>query len=244
MRHRRTSLFAQALTAVVALSLGACASPTASGSEAPGSTATSPPTTAVVLQRMHATGAAATSVHVEGDYTDKGQPLRLDVAGDRAGRTMRLVVDFGNGPIEILKVTGSFYLKADAAFWTRLAGSAATAAQAAGKYVTVPAGSAAGMGDFTISSLLTRVFTQDVPATEELNTTVQTTRVHGVRAYLMTTTTRGDGKIYVSADGQARLLRTESTTNGTLDFTEWNSVPPANAPQADQRVAIPGLSAP
>jgi hypothetical protein len=241
MRHRRTSYLVLAL---VVASLGACASPAISGIATSGPTASAPPSIAVVQQLMRASGASATSVHVKGDYTDKGQALQLDVAGDRAGRTMRLLVDFGAGPIEILKVGGDFYLKADKAFWTRLEGSAATAVQAAGRYVSVPAGSAAGMGDFTVSTLLAQVFTQDVPAADKLSATVQATQVDGVPAYAMTTSIRGDAKIYVSADGRARLLRTESTKNGTLDFSDWDAVAPLAPPLPDQVVTIAGLSAP
>jgi len=190
---------------------------------------------------MRKSGAAATSVHVKGAYTDMGQKLQLDVAGDRAGTKMRLRVNFGNGAIEILKVNGDFYLKADAAYWTRLDGSAMIAKLTAGKYVKVVAGSAAGMGGFTVGTLLNQVFAQDISTADNLNTQVQTTAVAGVRAYLLTAKVGGDARIYVSADGQARLLRTESTKNGILDFTEWDSVAPATPPRADQLARPPNL---
>jgi len=190
---------------------------------------------------MRKSGAAATSVHVKGAYTDMGQKLQLDVAGDRAGTKMRLRVNFGNGAIEILKVNGDFYLKADAAYWTRLDGSAMIAKLAAGKYVKVVAGSAADMGGFTVGTLLNQVFAQDISTADNLNTQVQTTAVAGVRAYLLTAKVGGDARIYVSADGQARLLRTESTKNGILDFTEWDSVAPATPPRADQLARPPNL---
>ena len=68
------------------------------------------------------------------------------------------------------------------------------------------------------------------------------TEVNGVPAYLMTTKL-ADTKIYVSADGRARLLRVEGSQGqqATLDFTEWNAVPPASPPPADQMAKIPGL---
>jgi len=244
MRQRRTPYLA--LLAAVALTLSACTPGTAAGraaassSSAPTSVATTPPTAAAVYQQMRKSGAAATSVHVKGDYTDDGQPLQLDVAGDRAGTTMRLLVNFGSGPIDILKVNDDFYLKADATFWTRL-DSAVVAKVAAGKYVKVPAGSAAGMGDFRVGTLLDRVFAEDLSSVDKLNTAVQTTRLDGVPAYLMTTKVGGDAKIYVSADGQARLLRTESAKSGILSFTQWDSVAPTSAPPADQSATVPSL---
>jgi hypothetical protein len=245
MRHRRTSYLA--LATAIALSLSACASSMAAGSvkkDGPSGASSAPttlPTAAQAYRLMQDSGAAAKSVHVVGDYTDQGQKLQLDVSGDRAGQTMRLLVNFGTGVIEILKVKGDFYMKADAAFWMRLDGSAATAQMAAGKYVKVPAGSAAGMGDFRVGTLLDQVFAQDMPSADKLNPTVQRAEVDGVPAYLITAKAGDDTKLYVSADGQARLLRTQSTTNGTLDFTNWNSAATTTTPPADQRAKTPNL---
>ena len=245
VKHRRTSYLA--LVAAAVLTLSACTTTPAAGaakthsSSSTTSVATTAPTAAAVYQMMRTSGAAARSVHINGTYTDKGQELQLDAEGDRAGHTMRLLVNFGLGAIEILKVNDDFYLKADAAFWTRLEGSAAIAKMAAGKYVKVPAGSAAGMGDFRVGTLLDQVLAEDISTADKLNTTVQATDVDGVPAYLMTTKLGGNVKIYISADGRARLLRAESTKSGTLDFTEWDSVAPTSAPSADQLVKIPGL---
>jgi hypothetical protein len=245
MRQACTSYLA--LVAAVALSLSACTSTTAAGSAPTSSSsgatsvATSAPKAATVYQLMRKNGASAKSVHVKGAFTDQGQKLQLDVAGDRAGTKMRLLVDFGNGAIEILKVNGGFYLKADAGYWTRLDGSAAIAKLAAGRYVKVPAGSAAGMGDFTVGALLQQVFEEDIPTAVNLNTEVQTTDVDGVPAFLMTTKVSGDARVYVSADGRGRLLRVESAKSGTLDFTEWDSVAPTRPPPANQLAKTPSL---
>jgi hypothetical protein len=244
MGQRHTLCFTLLTAAVLGLSactLGPPAGgPSSGGSSNPAKTATPVPAATAVYQLMLQSGAAATSVHVIGDYTDNGQPLQLDVAGDRAGVTMRLLVDFGTGGIEILKVNDDFFLKAGATFWTRLE-SAAAAQVAAGKYVKVASGSAAGMGDFRVGMLLDHVFAEVLPGADELNTTVQVSEVGGVPAYLMTTTVAGDAKIYVSADGLARLLRTEGAKTGTLAFTEWSSVEPVVAPAQDQRAIVPGL---
>lgn len=247
MSHRRTSYLAIAIAIAMALSLSACASSTAAGigktdsSSRASSAATTVPTAAQAYRLTQESGAAAKSVHVVGDYTDQGQKLKLNVSGDRAGQSMRLLVNFGIGVIEILKVKSLFYLKADAAFWMRLDGSAATANIAAGKYVKVPAGSAAGMGNFRVGTLLDQVFAQDIPKADNLNPTVQKTNIDGVPAYLLTAKTDDNTKLYVSADSQGRLLRTESTKNGTLDFTGWNSAATTTTPPADQQAKTPNL---
>jgi len=244
MSHRRRPYLA--LGTAVVLSMSGCSFSTgAGGARASSSSGTksgvsASPTAEAVYQLMRKSGAAATSVHVTGDYTDKGQPLRLDVAGDRGGQTMRLLVDFGSGPIEILMVDGDFYLKAGGTFWTRLE-SAAVARVAADRYVKVPPGSAAGMGDFRVGILLDQVFSEHLPGLDELNATTQTSDVDGVPAYLLTSKVAGAAKIYVSADGRARLLRTEGAQTGALRFTEWSSVEPISPPAQDQQAVVPNV---
>jgi len=243
MSHRRTSSLA--LAAALLISLSACTFTTAAAharTSSPSSPASAArvPSAAALYQMMRKSGAAAKSIHIKGTSTDKGQDLQLDAAGDRVGRTMRLLVDFGPGPIEVLKVNDDYYLKADVGFWTRLEGSAANASLAAGRYVKVPAGSAAGMGDFRVGTLLDQVLATEAFTADRLNTTVQTADVDGVPAYLMTSKA-GDARIYVSADGQARLLRAESPKVGTFSFTEWDSVAPTGEPPVDQQAKIPGF---
>jgi hypothetical protein len=242
MRQRFRQCFA--LLAAVALSLSACTFTTVAAvakasSPAPRVTAKAP-TAASAYQLMRRNGATATSVHIKGAYTDNGQQAQLDVAGDCAGMTMRMLVDFGSGVIEVLKVNDDFYLKADAVYWTRLDGSAAITKSVDGKYVKVPAGSAAGMGDFRVGTLLGQVLAEGISAADQLNPKVQTTDVDGAPAYLITTKV-GDVKFYISADGQGRLLRAESAKIGTLDFTQWDSVAPTSAPPADQLAKTPSL---
>ena len=108
---------------------------------------------------------------------------------------------------------------------------------AAGKYILVPAGSAANMSDSNVGKLLTQIYAS---AAGQLSTKVVKTEVNGVPAYLRTTNT-DDTKPYVSADGQARLLRVEGSKGqlSAWDFTEWNAVPPVTAPAADQITTIP-----
>jgi len=197
------------------------------------------PASSVVYQQMRNSAAAAKSVHIKGAFIEKGQKLQIDVAGDRAGTNTRVIVDDGNGAVEILTVNGRFYLKADAAYWTK--NGSAAAKVAAGKYVTVPAGSAAGMDVFKVGTLLDQILAKDMSNVQKLNTQVEETEVDGVSAYLMTDKIGGDGsRIYVSADGQARLIRIESPKGeGSLNFTEWDAVAPVSAPPADQLVELP-----
>jgi hypothetical protein len=158
------------------------------------------------------------------------------------GKNTRGIVNDGTGEVEILIAGGKTYVKADAAFWTKNA-SAEVATLAAGKYLVVPTGSAAGTAGFEVGTLLDQIFAQDMTTLQSLNTKVAKTEVNGIPAYLMTDRIGSDGsKIYVSADGRARLLRLESPkAQGSLDFTQWDAVPPVSAPPADQLAKIPGM---
>ena len=204
--------------------------------------ATRGPSAAGLYQQMRTSAAAAKSVHIKGAFTQNGQKLQIDVAGDRAGTNSRVTVDDGNGAVEILTVNGRFYLKADAAYWTKNA-SAAAAKLAAGKYVVVPAGSAAGTDSLQVGTLLDQILAKDMSAVQKLNTNVDKTQVSGVPAFLITDKIGSNGsKIYVSADGRGRLLRMESPTDqGLLDFTQWDAVAPVGPPPGDQMVKLPGL---
>jgi hypothetical protein len=202
--------------------------------------ATRGPSATEVYQQMRASAVAAKSVHIKGSFIDNGKKLQIDVAGDRAGTNSRVIVNDGTETIEILSVNRGYYFKADAGFWTKN-GGAAVAKLTAGKYVKVPAASASDMGNLKIGTLLGQILAKDMSAVQNLTTKVQQTAVGGVPAYLMTDKVGSDGsKIYVSADGRARLLRLQGP-KASMDFTQWDSVPPVSPPRADQIASIPGL---
>jgi hypothetical protein len=197
------------------------------------------PTAKVLYETMRKNVAAAKSVRIKGGVTIGGKKLTIDIAGDREGKNTRALVSDGTGEAELLTVGGSIYIKADTAYWTKN-GSAAAAKVAAGKYVKVPAGT--GVGDLKVGTLLDGAFT-DLPLAGAFQK-VEATDVDGTPAYLLADRlSPQDGQIYVSADGKARLLRIVSVkaNAGTLDFSEWDAVPPKSPPPADQLVRIPGL---
>ena len=198
------------------------------------------PSATEVYQQMRTSAAAVKSVHIKGSFIDNGKKLQIDIAGDRAGKNSRVIANDGTDTIEVLTVNGSYYLKADAAFWTKN-GGAAVAKLTAGKYVKVPAASATGMGNLKIGTLLDQIFATNMSAVQNLTTNVDKTEVAGVPAYLLTDKIGSSGgKIYTTADGRARLLRLEGP-KGSVNFTQWDAVPPMSPPSADQIANVPGL---
>jgi hypothetical protein len=236
-RRQRTSYLV--LATVVALGLSACSSGTPAATAKP-SAAISVPTgnsAAALLQRSRINGAAAKSVWIKGTVTNgasgasKAVTAKIEIAGDLTGKNNLVVVNDGAGVVEMLTVGGKTYRKADAAYWTKNY-SAAVAKTLAGKYTLLSAASAGATGAPTVSGLLDQIFSS---AKSQLSPTVVKTQVNGVPAFLLTTKTN-DTKIYVSADEKTLLLRVEGSKGQKTawDFTQWNAVPPAQAPAAAQ----------
>jgi hypothetical protein len=113
--------------------------------------AMSGPSAAAVYQQIRTSAAVAKSVHMNGSFTESGKKMQIDAAGDRAGTNTKVTVNDGTGALEILTVNGNYYLKADAAFWTKN-GSSAAAKVAADKYVKLPASLAASMSDLKMGT--------------------------------------------------------------------------------------------
>jgi hypothetical protein len=242
-RHRRIS--GLALAVVVVLGLGACTSSSSTKATKSVSSDLSSSQTAALFLQLRKSSNEAKSVRIKGSINNgasassKAVNVQLDIAGDRAGKNLKAVVNDGTGEIEILTAGGSTYVKADSAYWTRN-GAASIATLAAGKYIKVPAGSSATASIPTVGKLLDQIFAKDISTASQLNTVVQKAAVAGVPAYLMTTKA-DQTKVYVSADGQAHLMRVEGSKGqvGVLDFTDWNAVAPYSPPPANQVVTIP-----
>jgi hypothetical protein len=196
------------------------------------------PTAKVLYDTMRNNVASAKSVRIKGEVTTAGKTQTINIAGDRDGKNTRALVNDGTGQAELLTIGDSVYIKADTAYWTEHA-SATAAKVAAGKYVKVPAG--VGAGALKVGSMLDGAFT-DLPLAGLLQK-VEATDLDGTPAYLLADRLNPASRIYISADGNARLLRRVSTKGGagTLDFSEWDAVPPNSAPPADQQIKIPGL---
>jgi uncharacterized protein YceK len=241
-RPRRASYLIVA--AAVALSLTGCATINKADSAKTGSSASvakEVPTAKVLYDAMRKNVAAAKSVHIKGEVTTAGKQMKIDIAGDRAGKNTRAVMNDGTVGAELLTVGASTYIKADAAYWAKN-GSAAIAKMAAGKYIKIPART--GTDDLKVGTLLDGVFAKDLPLAGLLQK-VEATDLAGVPAYVLTDKAGGEnGKLYISADGQSNLLRIVSvkSSSGTMDFTDWNAVEPMSTPAASEVVKIPGLS--
>jgi hypothetical protein len=234
------------VAATVSLSLTGCvtvnevAGTKTSSSPVVTSAVTQVPTAKVLFETMRKNVAAAKSVRLKGEVTQGGQELKIDITGDRNGKNLRALVNDGAFEVEFLTAGGNVYMKANAAYWTKNA-SATVAKVAAGKYVKAPT-ALPGMDKFKVGYLLDGIHENSLPSAGILPK-VERTDVDGVPAYMLTERVSGEvAKVYISADGKARLMRILSASNaGALDFSEWDAVGPMSPPSADQLVKIPGV---
>ena len=237
--RRRTSYLALAAAVARGLSARASTTPASKAKPISSSGATTVPNAAAVYQLMGTSAAAAKSVHIKGALIQKGQKLQIDVAGERAGKNTRVIVNEGTTVIEILTTGGTTYLKANAAYWTKNA-SAATAKLAADKSVTIPAGSVPVMDSLQVGTLPDKTLAKDMTAVQKLNTEVEKTEVNGSPPTSSRTRSRATAARSMPRPtaGRACCASRAPKAQGSLDFTKWDAVRSMSPPPADQLVKL------
>lgn len=205
---------------------GGAASPSPSGA-GQGSPAPGP---AALLRQMRAAVQTATSVHVAGQLVADGRPLALDLGVHKSGQLAGTITTQGV-PLTIIDTGGKAYIKATPAFLALLRQSPAVCKLICGKYVLATGGKEDQLtGSLGMQSLLGSMTRRQPPAI----TSAGTTTVNGAPARVL----RGaDGStLAVAARGAPYPLRVTAAPargrEGTLEFSQWNSVPLPAAPPA------------
>jgi hypothetical protein len=199
----------------------------AAGGQAPAAPSPAPRAAALVNQ-MRAAVQAATSVHVAGRLVAEGRPLGLDLGVHRSGQLAGTITTAGV-PLTIIDTGGKAYIKATRAFLAQLNASAAVCKLICGKYVlTTGAREDKLTGSLGMRTLLGSMTARRLP----VFTSAGTSTVGGVPANVL----RGsDGsKLELAARGAPYPLRVTAPAShdraGSLEFSQWNSVPPPAAP--------------
>ncbi|HEY2553251.1 MAG TPA: hypothetical protein VGI64_22020 [Streptosporangiaceae bacterium] len=192
------------------------------GSPAPGP--------AALLRQMRAAVQSATSVHVTGQLVADGRPLALDLGMHSSGQLAGTITTQGV-PLTIIDTGGKGYVKATPAFLALLRQSPAVCKLICGKYVlTTGAKEEQLTSSLGMRSLLGALTRRQSPAI----TSAGTTTVNGAAARVL----RGaDGStLAVAARGAPYPLRVTAAPargrEGSLEFSQWNSVPLPAAPPA------------
>jgi hypothetical protein len=186
-----------------------------------------------IMTKMDAAASAATSVHVVGKASQVS--LDLTIGKDGADDT----VGVGGPPVEVLRVGTDYYMKGDAAFWTKTA-NAQVAKVVAGKYVKVTAAQAADYQSFTnMSDFFTGMLKAGGTVTKGAVTTVD-----GQRALTLTDTSDGS-LLFVALDGPPLPLKSSKSGSdgGSVTFSAWNQPVTVSAPAAADVIDMAALAA-
>ena len=219
---------AAALAALVGLAAAGCSSGT---SNAPGSHG---PSVASLIRSMKSGFARATSVRVSGTLTEQGKTITLNLGMLRSG-DMSGNLTVGSAHLSILVVGGKAYELVTRAFFKTIQQTthvpSSVCALMCGKYLAVPVGSFAAFG---LPAMTTQIDSK-IPIAKSVPH-VQDTTYEGEPAYELS---GGNGtRLYLARNGTHDVLGMVVGTFGTLNFSDWNAVPPVGPPPASQVYTI------
>lgn len=189
---------------------------------------------------MKTSAQEATSVRMAGNLSEGGEPMTIDLRGQRDGSNQLAEMTIDGGQVSILTVDGKDFIKGDDAYWAS-AGAAEVGTEAAGRYVTMSAAGGETMGSqLNPGMILDEIFAQDLNG--NVTTKVEEVDRNGEPAYKITDRLGDqDAVLWLSADGKAQLLEVSVVLEGEpmkLTFSEWNEVEKLTAPPADQILSL------
>lgn len=216
-----------------------------SGSVGSGSSPAPLPAVRALYVQARASALAATSMRIVGSIMESDSQVSIDISGSVDGSNQQMVTEVPNmGKVTMRVVAGKPFIQLSAELVTSL-GQDAVLKPYVGKWIAVPDAQAKSMGVTTMRSILEQMFAdRDLSALDQVSTQVTQESVEGTPAYVLSDATgKSQAKVYVTADGRARLLKIVSTgaSAGTLTVTDWDTVAAYPAPSGKDLVAIPGL---
>ncbi|WP_371497442.1 hypothetical protein OG871_15875 [Kitasatospora sp. NBC_00374] len=196
---------------------------------------------AEIIKKTQEAGAKATSVKLTFDITSEGQKIAGSVAEDSSGNCVGQVSLGDKGSFDLLRTSGSVWLKPDAAFWEKSV-AAGTSKTLAGKYLMGGAEAAgvkelASFCDMGIETLKSIGKTES-GADDTAGATKGGTKQVG--ADLAVVIKDGDAttkaEMAVAAKGEPYLLQLATTgaDTGTMTFSDYGKPVTVTAPPAAQ----------
>jgi hypothetical protein len=171
---------------------------------------------------------AASTVHVTGDVSSSGQTYDLDLTLVRAQGCTGTMAVAGTGSFKLIAIGNQVWIKPDQQFWQKEGATAAVLNVVSGKYLKVKATSQLGsLSGFCQPSQLAGSFGR--PAAGLVKGT--TTTISGQQA-LQIKDTGDSASILVSDTAKPQILRLSGGSQGTIDFSSYNSPVTLTAPPA------------
>lgn len=229
LRVSKLKLAAPAFTAGIVIALAGCGSGGVTNAPGP-----KHPSVSSLIRSMKAGFRNAKSFRVSGNLSYSGKPVTINVGMFRSG-DMSGEITVGPLQVTVLSVGGTTYEYISKKFFNSLRASqnlpASECALMCGKYLKVPSSS---FSSFSLTAIAHEVDSK-IPVPTAVPH-IRATRYEGEAAYEMS----GQGlKLYVAKNGTHYLLGlVDPAKFGTLNFSQWNAVPPVSAPPASKIFSI------
>ncbi|WP_409181347.1 hypothetical protein F9C11_33430 [Amycolatopsis sp. VS8301801F10] len=211
----------------------AAASPAATSSAAPSA---APPDAATVGETVKAAMKKSTAVHVKGSKSDDGK-MKVDMQFNKDSVSGSIEKDGVEVPV--LRVGEKVWMRFSKSLTKEAGLPAEAAALVNDKWVSLDSQLAQGMGEvfklFMDYDVFVGSMADDVDKTGY--SAAEPADVAGVPALKYR---NGSRTIFLEAAGAHRLLRLESPSEGTMEFTGWDEPVPAKAPPAAEIYSGPG----
>jgi len=234
----------------LALSLAACSQQTTASmfrvhddpasrahTQATAQTTSKDPTVGQLWGSFQTSLASAKSMRVAGTMHIDKKLATVDLSGTCDGSSGRSTITMDNQSLEVTTVSGTYYVKANAAFWKASGMTPAQINQIGSRYLAT---TDATMGQFNVSSIVGSLKTTQ-PITEGMGVIAEKSSLTGRPVYLFSVSTK-DGRLTIWVTDTAYTLlkvRFEALA-GTdeLTFSEWNSPVSYKAPPPSQIIKI------
>ena len=195
------------------------------------------PTVGQLWSSFQTSLAAAKSMRIAGTLHIDKKAATVDLSGTCDGSNGRYTITMDNQSLEVTSVSGTYYVKANAAFWKASGMTPAQINQIGSRYLAT---TDATMGQFNVSSIVGSLKTTQ-PITEGMGVIAEKSSLTGRPVYLFSVSTK-DGRLTIWVTDTAYTLlkvRFEALA-GTdeLTFSEWNSPVSYKAPPPSQIIKI------
>ncbi|PNL18233.1 hypothetical protein [Micrococcus sp. FDAARGOS_333] len=206
-----------------------------------------PPPLAEVWPSVRASVDEATSVRVSGDVRQGEGTIDVELAGalDDSSYAGRLIEK--KGTVEVIAADDTTFIRPDEKFVSAKGGETFKDVDP-GLWISVPSGRD---GAFSMSTFYEGFVSAlpDADAFDGQEPQAETLRLDGERVFKYSDVDAGDGHVslYINQDDELVRLEVDGESDskdgpaGTIDFRDWNEVPPTEAPPEDQIYQRPGL---
>jgi len=238
------------LGCALALSLAACSQQTTASlyrvhddpalrahTQATAQTTSKDPTVGQLWSSFQTSLAAAKSMRIAGTLHIDKKAATVDLSGTCDGSNGRSAITMDNQNLEVTTVSGTYYVKANGAYWRAHGMAPAQIIEIGSRYLAT---TDATMGQFNVSSILGSLKTTE-PITDGMGVIAEKSSLTGRPVYLFSVRTR-DGRMTIwVTDTAYTLLRLRfESPDGTdeLTFSEWNAPVSYQAPPPAQILKI------